>query len=74
MPRNPFFAVGSTMGDEIFDEVRAVLDAETVAFPWEEGDVLMLDNMLVAHARSPFKGPRKVIVAMAEPHGNLGRF
>ena len=74
VPRNTFFADGSTKGDEIFDEVRAVLDAETVAFPWEEGDVLMLDNMLVAHARSPFKGPRKVIVAMAEPHGNLGRF
>jgi alpha-ketoglutarate-dependent taurine dioxygenase len=74
LPRNTFFADGSTISDEIFDEVRAVLDAETVAFPWEEGDVLMLDNMLVAHARSPFKGPRKVIVAMAEPHGNLGRF
>jgi hypothetical protein len=26
----------------------------------------MLDNMLTAHARAPFKGPRKVIVAMAE--------
>ncbi|WPH19187.1 TauD/TfdA family dioxygenase [Variovorax paradoxus] len=74
VPRNTFLADGSTISDEIFDEVRAVLDAETVAFPWEEGDVLMLDNMLVAHARSPFKGPRKVIVAMAEPHGNLGRF
>lgn len=74
VPRNTFFADGSTISDEIFAEVRAVLDAETVAFPWEEGDVLMLDNMLVAHARSPFKGPRKVIVAMAEPHGNLGRF
>jgi alpha-ketoglutarate-dependent taurine dioxygenase len=74
VPRNTFLADGSTISDEIFDEVRAVLDAETVAFPWEEGDVLMLDNMLAAHARSPFKGPRKVIVAMAEPHGNLGRF
>ena len=74
VPRNTFFADGSTISDEIFAEVRGVLDAETVAFPWEEGDVLMLDNMLVAHARSPFKGPRKVIVAMAEPHGNLGRF
>jgi hypothetical protein len=66
------FADGSTIGDD-FAEVRAALDAETVSFPWEQGDVLMLDNMLVAHARSPFKGPRKVIVAMAEPR-NLDRF
>ncbi|SCX59753.1 TauD/TfdA family dioxygenase [Variovorax sp. EL159] len=73
VPRNTFFADGSTISDAIFAEVREALDAETVSFLWEEGDVLMLDNMLVAHARSPFKGPRKVIVAMAEPHGNLDR-
>jgi hypothetical protein len=29
----------------------------------------MLDNMLAAHARAPFKGPRKVLVAMAQGHG-----
>jgi len=73
LPRNTYFADGSPISDAIFDEVRAVLDAETVSFRWESGDVLMLDNMLAAHARAPFKGPRKVVVAMAEPHGNLGK-
>lgn len=74
VPRNTFFADGSPIPDSVFDEVRAVLDSETVSFRWKEGDVLMLDNMLAAHARSPFKGPRKVVVAMAQPHSNLGRF
>jgi hypothetical protein len=55
LPRNTFFADGSTIGD-IFAEVRAALDAETVSFPWEQGDVLMLDNMLVAHAARPSRG------------------
>lgn len=73
LPRNTYFADGSTIPNSMFDEVRAVLAAETVSFRWEAGDVLMLDNMLAAHARAPFKGPRKVVVAMAEPHGNLGR-
>ncbi len=27
----------------------------------------MLDNMLVAHGRAPFVGPRKIAVAMTEP-------
>lgn len=72
VPRNVYFASGSPIDDAIFDEVRGVLAEETVTFSWQEGDVMMLDNMLVAHARTPFKGPRKVVVAMAEPHGNLG--
>ena len=71
MPRNVFFADGSPIDDDIFDEIRGVLAEETVMFPWQAGDVLRLDNMLVAHARTPFKGSRKVVVAMAEGHGNL---
>ncbi len=46
------------------DPGRARRDADQL--PWSAGDVLMLDNMLTAHGRSPFRGPRKVIVAMAE--------
>ena len=34
--------------------------------PWEAGDMIVLDNMLVAHARRPFSGERKILVAMAE--------
>ncbi|ENO99089.1 taurine catabolism dioxygenase TauD, TfdA family protein 2 [Thauera phenylacetica B4P] len=74
VPRNTYFADGSPIPDAMLDDVRAVLDAETVSFLWEKGDVTMLDNMLIAHARSPFKGPRKVVVAMAEPHDNLDKF
>ncbi|UXY15523.1 TauD/TfdA family dioxygenase [Chitiniphilus purpureus] len=73
LPRNTYFADGAVIPDAVFAEVRAVLAAETVSFRWQEGDVLMLDNMLAAHARAPFNGPRKVVVAMAQPHGNLDR-
>lgn len=74
LPRNVYYADGSPIPDTIFDEIRSVIDAQTVIFPWQAGDVLMLDNMLVAHGRTPFKGERKVVVAMAEPHGNLDGF
>jgi alpha-ketoglutarate-dependent taurine dioxygenase len=74
LPRDTRFADGSPIPDALLDEVRAVMDAETVSFRWEAGDVLMLDNMLAAHSRAPFKGPRKVVVAMAQAHGNQGRF
>jgi Probable taurine catabolism dioxygenase len=68
LPRNVYYGDGSAIEESILDEVRGVLDECTVMFPWQSGDVLMLDNMLVAHGRSTFKGPRKVIVAMAEPN------
>ncbi|WNJ95894.1 TauD/TfdA family dioxygenase [Vibrio ruber] len=68
LPRNVYYGDGSPIEDGILDEIRGVLDECMVKFPWQQGDVLMLDNMLVAHARSRFTGPRKVVVAMAEPN------
>ncbi|WP_395677562.1 TauD/TfdA family dioxygenase [Inquilinus sp.] len=69
LPRNVYYGDGSPIEDETLAAVREVLEAQKISFPWQSGDVLMLDNMLTAHARAPFKGPRKVIVAMAEAHG-----
>ncbi|MGO4126847.1 TauD/TfdA family dioxygenase [Inquilinus sp. YAF38] len=69
LPRNVYYGDGSPIEDEALATVREVLEANKISFPWQAGDVLMLDNMLTAHARAPFKGPRKVIVAMAEAHG-----
>jgi alpha-ketoglutarate-dependent taurine dioxygenase len=69
LPRNVYYGDGAPLEEALLDEVRGVLDATRVVFPWRTDDILMLDNMLVAHARSPFEGPRKIVVAMAEPHG-----
>lgn len=69
LPRNVFYGDGAPIPDDELDAVRAVLEAHKIVFPWQTGDVVMLDNMLTAHARQPFSGPRKVVVAMAEPHG-----
>ena len=66
LPRNVYYGDGSPLEDALLDEIRGVLDEAQISFPWSAGDVLMLDNMLTAHGRSPFRGPRKVIVAMAE--------
>jgi len=68
LPRNVYYGDGSPIEDGVLDEIRGVLDELTVSFPWQTGDVMMLDNMLAAHARAPFRGSRKVVVAMAEPY------
>jgi alpha-ketoglutarate-dependent taurine dioxygenase len=68
LPRNVYYGDGNPIEDGVLDEIRGVYAELQVVFPWQSGDVLMLDNMLVAHGRTAFTGDRKVIVAMAEPH------
>lgn len=65
LPRNVYFGDGAPIPDSMLDVVRRVYAETAIAFPWQTGDVLMLDNRLVAHGRNPFTGDRKVIVAMA---------
>ncbi len=69
LPANTYYGDGSPIEPEVLDHLRAAYRAETVRFPWRRGDVLMLDNVLAAHGRRPFSGPRKIVVAMAEPVG-----
>ncbi|MDG5498197.1 TauD/TfdA family dioxygenase [Marinobacter sp. BGYM27] len=72
LPRNVYYGDGSPIEVSALDEVRGVLDDCRIVFPWQTGDVLMLDNMLAAHSRQPFEGARKVVVAMAEGHALNG--
>jgi alpha-ketoglutarate-dependent taurine dioxygenase len=69
LPANTYYGDGLPIEPEVLDHLRAAYHAETVSFPWQQGDLLMLDNMLVAHGRAPFSGPRQILVGMAEALG-----
>jgi len=69
LPRHAFFGDGSVIEDSALEAVRAAYRQATVAVAWQPGDVLMMDNMLVAHGREPFAGSRQLLVAMAELFG-----
>jgi natural product biosynthesis luciferase-like monooxygenase protein len=66
LPRNVYFGDGSVIEDSVVDELREVYSKLAVSFPWQEEDILMLDNMLSAHGRNPYTGSRKILVTMGE--------
>lgn len=41
-----------------------VMNKHTVGVKWENGDTLLIDNLLVGHARNPYKGERVLAAAM----------
>ena len=66
LPHNTYYGDGSPIELEVLNAIRTIYQQETVIFPWQTGDILMLDNMLTAHGRQPFIGTRKVVVGMSE--------
>lgn len=65
LPANTYYGDGGRIEPETLAGIRAAYASETVAVPWRRGDILLIDNLLVAHGREPFAGRRRVIVSMA---------
>ena len=61
---NCTFGDGTPIEPQILEHVRRVLRSETIPHRWLAGDILILDNLLTAHGRKPFSGPRKIVLAM----------
>jgi alpha-ketoglutarate-dependent taurine dioxygenase len=66
LPHNTYYGDGSPIELSVLDELRAAYLQEIVSFPWQERDILMLDNMLCSHARNSYSGARQILVAMSD--------
>ena len=58
-------ANGEPMNCSELEATAQAMEQEAVAFKWEKGDVLMIDNRLVLHARRPFTGSRRILASIA---------
>ncbi|QDY75593.1 TauD/TfdA family dioxygenase [Streptomyces qinzhouensis] len=67
LPFNTYLGDGTRLTDAEVDAVNEVYDRVTVRESWQEGDLMLVDNILCAHGRESFTGDRKILVAMGEP-------
>ena len=64
------FNTGYTLGDgeplttEESREIEGLVDDLIVRWKWQDGDIMLLDNLQVAHGRDPFVGERETLVAL----------
>lgn len=64
LPQTSCFGDGTPIDDSALRHIRETMFAQATVSPWRQGDVVMIDNVLVCHGRMPFSGQRKILLAM----------
>nr|ARU08065.1 MlcC [uncultured bacterium] len=65
LPQSVTFADGTPIPGEWVVQVRDRGLENAVDVDWHLGDLMIIDNLQVAHGRRPFTGPRRILVAMS---------
>lgn len=67
LPSNSFYGDGACIEASVLAEIDAIYEEEQLAFKWQKGDFLIIDNVLVSHGRNPFEGEnRRILVIMVD--------
>ncbi|XVQ85643.1 TauD/TfdA family dioxygenase [Microbispora siamensis] len=67
LPFNTRFGDGGEITADIVQLINKTYDAVTLREPWQAGDLMLVDNLRMAHSREPYEGPREVLVCMGYP-------
>lgn len=67
LPFNTYCGDGSPLDRATVDLINAVYERHTIREPWQRGDLMVVDNIRVAHSREPYHGAREIVVGFGEP-------
>ncbi|MEV6672040.1 TauD/TfdA family dioxygenase [Streptomyces sp. NPDC051162] len=67
LPFNTRFGNGDPIGEDVVQLLNSVYETHTAREPWQDGDLMLVDNIRTAHSREPYEGPREVVVGLADP-------
>jgi alpha-ketoglutarate-dependent taurine dioxygenase len=67
LPHNTYYGDGTEIEPSVLKQLKDVYKSEAIDLKWQKGDLLIIDNLLTAHARKPFKGKRSIMLAQTDP-------
>jgi hypothetical protein len=60
------FGDGSPLPEQAVLDCRDIMEEICVAFLWEKGDVLYVDNLQAYHSRRTFVPPRRLLASLGK--------
>ncbi|MFF2012513.1 TauD/TfdA family dioxygenase [Streptomyces sp. NPDC058195] len=67
LPFTTFLGDGTPLDPSVVEDINAVYDKHAVEVPFQDGDLLLVDNIGTAHSRDPYRGDREIVVALGDP-------
>ncbi|HEX5120391.1 MAG TPA: TauD/TfdA family dioxygenase [Pseudonocardiaceae bacterium] len=67
LPFNTAFGDGEPIGEDVVALLNEVYEANTAREPWQQGDLMLVDNIRSAHSRESYTGPREIVVGLGNP-------
>jgi len=61
-----YYGDGSEIEPAVLQHIRAVTWSCAVGFRWQNGDVLVVDNLAAQHARMSFTGQRRILAVLSQ--------
>lgn len=67
LPHNTYYGDGTPIEAPVMRHLQQAYKSETIVWKWQKGDLIIIDNLLTAHARKSYKGERSIMLAQADP-------
>ncbi|BCK68035.1 protein AmbD [Streptomyces libani subsp. rufus] len=67
LPFTTRYGDGSPIDADTVATINEVYEAATLREPWQAGDILLVDNIRMAHSREPYEGQREMGMVLGAP-------
>jgi hypothetical protein len=67
LPFNTAYGDGTPIDADTVETINAAYRDAARGEPWQAGDVLLVDNLRMAHSREPHRGERTIVVVLGDP-------